>query len=386
MSTTASSFASPTKPASWSWEATSESVAARYGLPVERVVRFDQNTAPTPPDLVRDLLAAGVFEVPLSEYPPSDYGRLVAAASERYGVGRDELLVGAGADEILDLCAKAFLPAGSAAVVPVPTYPMYGILTDQRRAAVVRVPRRPADAGYSLDVDAVRAAAAEPADNGALPGVVWLCSPNNPTGRAEPDGVIAALLESLARDAAASGRPVPTVVLDEAYTEFTGGSLAGLRAAYPRLVVLRTMSKAYSIAGLRVGFAVARPEIIEEIAVYRPPGSVSNVSVDVAAALLSDPALAPERVATIVAERERFAAALRDAGWNPQPSTTNFVLVEFASTAAAEEAAEGLLSRGLIPRTFPADHPLAHCLRLTVRNAAQDDRLVEAALEVGSEA
>src|SRR6185503_18712363 len=103
-----------------------------------------------------------------------------------------------------------------------------------------------------------------------------------------------------------------------------------------------------------------------------------------AAALLSDPALAPERVATIVAERERFAAALRDAGWNPQPSTTNFVLVEFASTAAAEEAAEGLLSRGLIPRTFPADHPLAHCLRLTVRNAEQDDRLVEAALEIGS--
>jgi histidinol-phosphate aminotransferase len=384
MSTTASSFASPTKPASWSWEATSESVAERYGLPVEQVVRFDQNTAPAPPELVRDLLAAGVFEVPLSEYPPSDYGRLVAAASARYGVGRDELLVGAGADEILDLCAKAFLPAGGAAVVPVPTYPMYGILTDQRRAAVVRVPRRPADAGYSLDVDAVRAAAAEPADNGSVPGVVWLCSPNNPTGRAEPDGLVAALLDGLARDAAAAGRPLPTVVLDEAYTEFTGGSLAGLRAGYARLVVLRTMSKAYSIAGLRVGFAVARPEIIEEMAVYRPPGSVSNISVDVAAALLSDPALAPSRVAAIASERERFAGALRDAGWDPQPSTTNFVLVAFASTAAAEAAAEGLLSRGLIPRTFPADHPLAHCLRLTVRNAEQDDRLVEATREIGT--
>jgi len=384
MSTTASSFASPTKPASWSWEATSESVAERYGIPVEQVVRFDQNTAPYPPDLVREILAAGVFEVPLSEYPPSDYGRLVSAAAERYGVGRDELLVGAGADEILDLCAKAFLPAGGAAVVPVPTYPMYGILTDQRRAAVVRVPRRGAEAGYALDIDAVRVAVAEPADSGALPGVVWLCSPNNPTGRAEPDGVIAALLEGLARDADAAGRPHPTVVLDEAYTEFTGGTLAGLRATYPRLVVLRTMSKAYSIAGLRVGFAVARPEVIEEIAVYRPPGSVSNVSVDVAAALLSDAALAPSRVAAIAAERERFGEALRDAGWDPQPSTTNFLLVAFSSTAAAEAAAEGLLLRGLIPRTFPADHPLAHCLRLTVRNAEQDDRLVAAAREIGA--
>jgi histidinol-phosphate aminotransferase len=384
MTTTASSFASPTRPASWSWEATSESVAARYGIPVERVVRFDQNTAPAPPDLVRKLLEAGLFEVPLSEYPPSDYGRLVAAAAERYGVERDELLVGAGADEILDLCAKAFLPAGGAAIVPVPTYPMYGILTDQRRAAVVRVPRRGADAAYGLDIDAVRAAAAEPADNGALPGVVWLCSPNNPTGRAEPEGVIAALLEALARDADAAGRAHPTVILDEAYTEFTGGSLAGLRATYPRLVVLRTMSKAYSIAGLRVGFAIARPEIIDEIAVYRPPGSVSNVSVDVAAALLSDPNLAPSRVAAIAAERERFSSALRAAGWDPQPSTTNFLLVAFPSTRAAEAAAEGLLSRGLIPRTFPADHPLSSCLRLTVRNEEQDDRLVEAAREIGS--
>jgi histidinol-phosphate aminotransferase len=261
---------------------------------------------------------------------------------------------------------------------------MYAILTDQRRAATVRVPRRGPDAGYAVDVEAVRAAAAEPADNRAHPTVVWLCSPNNPTGRAEPDGIIAELLDGLARDADAAGRPRPTVVLDEAYTEFTGGSLAGLRAVYPRLVVLRTMSKAYSIAGLRVGFAVARPEVIEEIAIYRPPGSVSNVSVDVAAALLSDPALAPARVATMTAERERFAGRLREAGWDPQPSTTNFLLVAFGSTKAAEAVAEGLLSRGLIPRTFPEGHALAHCLRLTVRNEEQDDRLVAAAREIGT--
>ena len=386
MSPTPTTFASPTRPASWSWEATSESVAARYGIPVDQVVRFDQNTAPAPPDAVRELLAAGRFEVELSEYPPSDYRRLVEAAAERYGVAFEELLVGAGADEILDLAAKAFLPAGGAAIVPMPTYPMYGILTDQRRAAVVRVPRRGCDADYALDVDSVRAAASEPADNGALPSLVWLCSPNNPTGRAEPAGAVAELLAGLARDAEAAGRALPTVILDEAYIEFAGPSLASLRASYPRLVVLRTMSKAYSIAGLRVGFALARPEIIEEIAVYRPPGSVSNVSVDVARALLSDPGLAASRVAAIAAERERFIAKLRDVGWDPQPSTTNFVLVTFASPAEAEAVAEGLLGRGIIPRTFGEGHPLAHCLRLTVRNREQDDRLVEAAREIGSTA
>lgn len=379
MSPTPASFASPTRPASWSWEATSESVAERYGIAIDQVVRFDTNTSPAAPDRVREILAAGQWEFPLSEYPPSDYGRLVEAAATRYGVAREELLVGAGADEILDLLAKAFIPAGGAAVVPMPTYPMYGILTDQRRAVVVRVPRLPAERGHALDIDAVRAAAAEPADNGALPSLVWLCSPNNPTGRAEPAGVIEQLLAGLRRDAEAAGRDLPTVSLDEAYIEFTDGSLAALREQYPRLVVLRTMSKAYAIAGLRVGFAIARPEVIEEIAVYRPPGSVSTVSVDVAAALLADDSIAASRVRDITAERERMAAGLRDAGWAPEPSTTNFLLLTFPSPAAAEAAGEGLLSRGLIPRTFPASHPLAHCLRLTVRSVEQDDRLIAAA-------
>lgn len=382
--TTPVTFASPTKPAAWSWEATNAEVARRYGVPIEQVVRFDQNTAPAPPAAVKAILERAAFEVELSEYPPSDYGRLIDAAASRYGVAREEILVGAGADEILDLCAKAFIPAGGAAIVPIPTYPMYGILTDQRRAAVVRVPRQGAGAGYALDVDAVRAAAAEPADNGALPGLVWLCSPNNPTGRAEPPGTIERLLSGLLADAEAAERPVPTVILDEAYIEFAGDSLVELRASYPRLVVLRTMSKAYAIAGLRVGFAIALPEIIEEIAIYRPPGSVSIVSVDVAAALLADDAVAAGRVSDITAERDRFTAALRDAGWDAHPSTTNFVLVAFASPAAADVVAESLLQRGLIPRTFPSGHPLDHCIRLTVRNAEQDNRLIAAAREIGA--
>jgi histidinol-phosphate aminotransferase len=381
MSPTPVTFASPTQPASWSWEATNAEIAARYSVPLESVVRFDTNTAPAPPELVGRLLAAASWEVPLSEYPPSDYGRLIEAAAARYGVGRDELLVGAGADEILELVTKAFIPPGGSAVVSVPTYPMFGIVTEQRTGRVTRIPRRSAADDYALDVDAVRAAAAEPDDGGSVPSVVWLCSPNNPTGRAEPPGTIESLLAGLAADAERAGRPAPYVILDEAYAEFAGESLAPLRSAYPRLVVVRTMSKAYAIAGLRVGFAVARPEVISEVAVYRPPGSVTNISVDIAAALLADDTIAPARVAAVSAERERFRAGLRDAGWLPEPSTANFVLVDFATPAAAGAAAEGLLSRGLVPRTFPASHPLAHCLRLTVRSAAENDRLLAAARE-----
>jgi histidinol-phosphate aminotransferase len=378
---------SPTKPASWSWEATSESVAERYGIPVEQVVRFDQNTSPAPPELVSILLAAGRFEVSISEYPPSDYRRLIEAAAARYGVAFEEILVGAGADECLDLCAKAFIPHGGTAIVPVPTYPMYGILTDQRGAETIRVPRRPIAEGFALDVPAMRAAVvaagAERVDL-TRPAVdlLWLCNPNNPTATREPEGRLAQLFAGLRADAEAAGRPLPTVLLDEAYIEFGSESALSLRHDYPRLVVLRTLSKAYGIAGLRVGFAIALPDVIEEIAVYRPPGSVSVVSVDVGAALLTDPHIAADRVETITAERGRFIAALREAGWDAKDSVTNFVLVEFDSPATADSVAESLLSRGLIPRTFPSGHPLDHCIRLTVRNRDQDDRLVAAAREL----
>ena len=125
MSPTPMTFSSPTTPVGYSWEATNEEVAARYGVAPESIVRFDLNTSPTPPALVERLLAAGQFDVPISEYAPSDYGRLVQAAGRRYRAATDELLVGAGADEVLDVIAKAFIAPGSRAVVPSPSYAMY---------------------------------------------------------------------------------------------------------------------------------------------------------------------------------------------------------------------------------------------------------------------
>ncbi len=377
MSPTPVTFASPTAPAGYAWEATSEAVAARYGVPVDRVARFDLNTSPAPPELAERLLSADHLDLPLSEYPPSDYRRLIEAAAARYDVGTDELLVGAGADEILDLVAKAFLPVGGTAVLPAPTYAMYRVLTEQRGARLAVVPRLPASDGFALDVPAVRAAAREAK-------LVWLCSPNNPTGLAEPDGTIETLLDGLATDATEQCRPLPVVLLDEAYAEFAGTSLLGLRHRYDRLVIVRTTSKAYALAGLRVGFAVAQPALIEAIAPYRPPGSVSVVSVSIAAAVLAEPTLPAPNIARVRTERGRLANGLRDAGWTVLPSVTNFVLVDLGSPARAAAVAEELLRRGLVPRTFPADHPLAACLRLTVRNEEQDDRLIAAAKELGA--
>lgn len=371
MSPTPVTFSSPTAPATYSWEATDEEVSARYGIPVERVVRFDLNTSPAPPAFAARLLAAGRFETPLSEYAPSDYRRLVAAAAARYGVGTDEVIVGAGADEILDIIGKVFLPPGATAIVPTPSYAMYRVITEQRGAQVTAVPRLgPAD-GYAIDLPAVRAAALEAA-------VVWLCSPNNPTALAEPDGAIETLLDGIAEDAATDGRDAAIVVLDEAYAEFVNRSLLGLRERHANLIVVRTASKAYGLAGLRVGFGIARPEVIARLNPFRPPGSVSTVSVSLVTEALTDPTAAAANIERVTVERDRLRSALTSLGWSVGPSVTNFLLVDLVTAESAATAAEGLLRQGLVPRTFPAGHPLATHLRLTVRAQNENDRLIEA--------
>lgn len=375
MSPTPVTFTSPDRPASYSWEATNEEVAARYGVPIESILRFDLNTAAAPPAMAQRVLGAGRFDMPMSEYPPADYRRLIAAAADRYGVGTDEILVGAGADEVLDIIGKVFLPEGSIAVVPVPTYAMYRVITEQRRARVVPVPRLGSAEGYAVDLSAVREAAREAR-------VVWLCSPNNPTAFAEPDGAIQVLLGQIAADATSAGREPPVVVVDEAYAEFAGRSLSALRFEHPNLITVRTASKAYALAGLRVGFGIARPDVVARMNPFRPPGSVSTVSVTVVTEALLDPTLADANVKRVSAERDRLSAALTDAGWSVGPSTTNFILVDFGSVERAAAVAQGLLRRGLVPRAFPASHKLADHLRLTVRDEQQDDRLIAAAREL----
>lgn len=377
MSPTPVTFTPPDQPASYSWEATNEEVAARYGVPLESVLRFDLNTAPAPPDLAERVVRAGRFDLPMSEYPPADYRRLVEAAAVRYGVGIDELVVGAGADEILDIIGKVFLPEGSTAVLPVPTYPMYRVITEQQGARIIAVPRLGAGEGYALDLAAMR-------DVAGVASVFWLCSPNNPTALPEPDGAIRALLGQIAADAAAAGREPPIVVLDEAYAEFAGRSLADLRFDHPNLISIRTASKAYALAGLRVGFAIARPELVARMNPVRPPGSVSVVSVTVVTQALLDDSLATDNVGRVAAERERLSEALREAGWSVSPSMTNFILVGFGSVARCGAVAEALLQRGIVPRAFPESHPLADHLRLTVRDRAQDDRLIAAAHVIGA--
>jgi histidinol-phosphate aminotransferase len=226
-----------------------------------------------------------------------------------------------------------------------------------------------------MDVPAVREAARRAT-------LVWVCDPNNPTGLPEPAGAMESLLEGLAADAAADGRPVPAVVVDEAYSEFASQSVIPLRLRFPNLVAVRTASKAYALAGLRVGFAVAAPETLRRIALYRPPGSIGTISATAVTRALGEPEAMQANVARVQRERPRLAEALGAEGWRPQPSVTNFILLDLVTVERSKAASLALMGRGLVPRTFGHGHPLAHCLRVTVREPGENDRLIDAVREI----
>ena len=248
----------------------------------------------------------------------------------------DEIVVGAGADEILDLVAKAFLPAGATAILPIPTYAMYGVLSSQRAARLVAVPA--ARCGGRL-----RTGRARDREGPAGAAVVWLCAPNNPTGAPEPLATIERVLEA----AATLGAGAPLVVVDEAYFEFWRETAVPLRTRYQNLVVVRTVSKAFALAGdpgrLR-GRGAARPSSGWSASGRRGASPRSPRPWPTVA--LGEPQIARENVRRLEAEREWLSARLAEAGWQPYPSVTNFLLVRIGDQAASEEASERLLRGG----------------------------------------
>ena len=310
------------------WASTVEEVAARRGLRPAQVIRFDANVPPLP----------GVPQVPLgesfarlNEYPEGTYRELREAAACYTGVTPEQVVVGTGADGLIGLAARTFLGPGRRTYVKRPTYPLYAIAGGVEGAELADSP--------------------EEAD------LVWVCNPNNPTGELVEPAEIAALARSL---------PDAAVVVDEAYFEYGGKSVVPLIAETPNLVALRTLSKAFGLASLRVGYAIASPELARELDRRRDPAPVATPAARIAAAALRNPRLDVEQT---VAERERMREALSAAGFECPPSFANFVLVRVDGAA---ELADRLEEEGLVVRRFP------DAIRITVRLPAENDGILAA--------
>jgi histidinol-phosphate aminotransferase len=302
----------------------------------------------------------------LNRYPEPQPRELVGRLAALYDVAPNSVLVGRGSDEAIDLLVRGFCRAGQDSVIICPpTFGMYSVAARIQGANVITVPLK-ADAGFALDERTVL--------EKCTPDVklVFLCSPNNPTGNLLSEDSIISLTRAL------EGRAV--VVVDEAYIEFSGTqSLARKINELPHLAVLRTLSKAYALAGARCGTLIADPEVVALLRKVIPPYAIAQLSMEAVLRVLDPPQLAvsKERLATIVSERHRMLPAL---GKLPNvtrvwPSASNFMLVEFEDIPLALARSRGarLLIRDV--RGYPG---LGRCLRITVGSPEQNNRLLEA--------
>jgi histidinol-phosphate aminotransferase len=302
----------------------------------------------------------------LNRYPEPQPRDLVAQLAGLYEQAVANVLVTRGSDEAIDLLTRAFCRAGTDQVlVCPPTFGMYSVAARIQGAGVVRVPLNLAR-GFEFDVPTVLAECAPTVK------LVYVCSPNNPTGNLVPEATILQLASQLA------GRAL--LVVDEAYIEFAGASSAARHlATHPWLVVLRTLSKAHGLAGARCGVVLAHADVIALLRRIVEPYNMAQLSVEAVQRALLPAALAAtrERIALIQTERTRLAAALSrsDEVIRVWPSAANFLLVEFANPQQAFERAR---AAGLLVRDVRRQPGLARALRLTVGTPQQNQRLIAA--------
>ncbi len=302
----------------------------------------------------------------LNRYPEPQPQVLLERLAQLYGLPGLQLLVGRGSDEAIDLLVRAFCRAGQDQVVICPpTFGFYRVAARIQGAGVIEVPLHAED--FSLDPAAV-------IDAGRKAKIVFLCSPNNPTGNLFDEAAILEVCGALASSS--------LVVLDEAYIEFSGRtSLASRLAEFPNLVLLRTLSKAYALAGARCGALLASHEIVALLTRIIPPYALPASTVEAVIALTAGPhrAQAVARIHTLLEERERMRARLTAMPRVRRvlPSDANFLLVEFRDAQAALASARLV---GLLVRDFSTHSQLRGCLRLTVGTPEQNARLL-AALE-----
>ena len=304
------------------------------GLPERRLRRFDMNLSPVPPAWYGRAVAL-LGRVAVNNYPDATYAGLRDAIAEHAGFDPECVVLTGGADEAVQLCALLALQPGDEAYVRRPFYSWYENATRLAGATLVHEPSA-----------AVR--------------LWWSCVPHNPTG--------ADATEDDVRERAG------LVVIDQAYVEFGGRDLSPLVRERRNTVVVRTFSKAFALAGARIGYILAPPEIARRLDAIRPPASISSFSVALGTIALREAGEMRARAAATVAERDRMAGRSA-AGLGVQDSCANFLLVDLGEPAAP--VSNRLLEQGLVVRTF-ADPLLATHIRVSPASPADDDALLAA--------
>jgi histidinol-phosphate aminotransferase len=331
---------------------------------VDVAVRLNTNEAPEPPPAAFTArLAEAVATVRWHRYPDRSYRTLRGAIADHHGVAPEQVFAANGSNEALQTLLLTFGGPGRTAAVFEPTYALH---THIARITGTRVAVGERTAGFALDIAEVRRVLGE-----ARPEVTFLCSPNNPTGMVDPEAVV--------RTVAAEAPGL--VVVDEAYGQFAPWSALSLVDAERPLVVTRTFSKTWSMAAARLGYLVGPPWLVAELDKVVLPYHLDAVKQLAGTIALSFGDEMRARVAGIVEERGRVAAALADLPVEAWPSGANFVLFRPSARDGAE-VWRALLDRSVLVRNCASWPRLGGCLRVTIGTPEEDDTFLAALAEV----
>lgn len=324
----------------------------------EKVIKLNTNENPYPPSpVVADVLRD--FDVDLLRRYPNPYAQQFRrAVGEVLGFEADWILPGNGSDDLLTMLMRSIAGPESPVAYPMPTYVLYRTLAKIQDAEVIEVPF---DDDYNLPIDELARA------NAAL---TLIANPNSPSGTQ-------ATCEQLADLAS---RLTGVLVIDEAYVDFADSNALELVRLHENVIVLRTLSKSYSLAGLRLGFGVANPALLEGLAKVKDSYNVSALACAIGVAAFSDQAHKNANVERIDRYRQRLSMELKSLDFRVWPSQANFILVRPAD-GQAQRLYEALKARGILVRYFNQPH-LDDKLRITIGSKEQNVALVEALKEM----
>ena len=332
-------------------------LAREMGIPVEKILKLASNENPLGMSpKAKKAVAAAISGI--ERYP--DQFELIKAVAERCGLAQNQVVLGNGSNDVLDLIARVFLAPGRSAVFAQHAFAVYPLATLSTGAELIATPAK----NYGHDLDAMRAAIRPDTR------IVWIANPNNPTGNFLPYPEVRAFLEAVPQDV--------VVVLDEAYNEYLPPAervdTAAWIADFPNLVVTRTFSKIFGLAGLRVGYALASAEIADLMNRVRQPFNVNNLAIAAAIAALDDHLFVAESYELNRRGMEQLVAGLKRLGLEHIPSHGNFVTFRAGDGAAVNQK---LLKQGVIVRPI-GGYGLPEWLRVTIGTEPENARFLEA--------
>jgi len=323
--------------------------------PGERLIKLNTNENPYPPSPRVRRAVVRVAADSLRLYPAPRADDFVESASKLYGVRKDMILAGNGSDELLAMIFRAALGPGDTVAYPVPTYSLYDTLASIQEARVLRLP---VGNDFSMPLDQLAQARA---------ALTIVCSPNSPSGILTPTSKLAKLARAL-RDR--------LLVIDEAYVDFASENAVSLLRRFPNVIILRTLSKSFSLAGMRLGLCFARPAVIEELMKVKDSYNLSRIALAAGAEALNDAAWMRCNVERVKQTREVSIARLRKMGFEVPDSAANFVLARMAGQDL-EPLVRAIRKSGILVRHFPTPM-LRDSMRISIGTPAEMNALFKA--------